>query len=727
MFDFFAEKGFRKYLKEARRILDVNWTGRYTKPSPSLYPHQWNWDSGFIAIGYAHYHQRRAMQELRSLFEHQWENGMVPQIAFNPDSLGHYFPEPDFWQVPDGRLTSGITMPPLHATAALHIWEHASDRKLAKEFLDEMFQHLMALHRYFYHYRDPERTGLVYIRHPWESGLDNSPNWDGPLRNIEVDPRQLPPYERKDLEHGIPAEQRPTDADYDRYVYLVDLFRRHQYDEERIYGDCPFLVQDVLFNSILCRAGRDLVEIGTIIGKDTGEAEEWLEQTSSAIRERLWSPERAQFDPIDLVTGHQLETATAASFMPLYSFSATQEQADILYERLNSVSFCALHQGNCFTIPNFDMQQEGFDSRNYWRGPVWININWMLSQGLQHYGFRQKSDSMKKDIIQLPVRFGFHEYFDSITGRGYGSSGFSWTAALFIDLIHDYFDADKHRMNWAGWTEKEKLRDPVFLNEVPGLEPGQIDLLPTRLMTAMGDLRSTFFDAHRGIVDYRSLKDSPEYHAYLELSARLRTFDLNTLSREAERLAFWINLYNTLVIHAIIELDITSSVREIPNFFQAVHYRIGHLAFSLDDIEHGILRSNARHPHRLTRQFGKNDPRRVFMQDHVDPRVHFALTCGSRSCAPINYYDPGELEEQLEEAAHQFVDSSEVVILPEKNTVLLSPIFKWYVRDFGSRKNILEFIQRHLHTGEEADYLAAHIDTIKIEYLSYDWNLNRAL
>ena len=81
MFEFFSTKGFKGYVKQARKILDGNWTGRYTKPSPTLYPHQWNWDSGFMAIGYAHYNEERAMQEIRSLFGHQWENGMVPQIA----------------------------------------------------------------------------------------------------------------------------------------------------------------------------------------------------------------------------------------------------------------------------------------------------------------------------------------------------------------------------------------------------------------------------------------------------------------------------------------------------------------------------------------------------------------------------------------------------------------------------------------------------------------------
>lgn len=296
VFGYFSTKGFRAYVRQAQRILAGNWTGRYTKPTPNLYPHQWNWDSGFIAIGYTHFNAERAMQELASLFEHQWDNGMVPQIAFDPRALGNYFPEPDFWQIPDGRMTSGISMPPLHATACLHIYRHARDQERVKEFLAAMFPKLLASHRYFYQHRDPRGEGLVYIRHPWESGLDNSPSWDRPLCHIEIEKEKLPRYRRKDLDHGVPSEQRPGDDDYDRYVYLVDLFRRLQYDEAAIYAQCPFLVQDVLFNSILCRAGRDLVEIGGILGADTQEAQLWADETSKAIAEFRSIPRLPRID-----------------------------------------------------------------------------------------------------------------------------------------------------------------------------------------------------------------------------------------------------------------------------------------------------------------------------------------------------------------------------------------------------------------------------------------------
>ena len=71
-------------VRQARAVLDFNWTGEYTMPGPRLYPHQWSWDSAFIAIGYSHYDQERATRGLRHLFEAQWKNGLLPPTRFQP-------------------------------------------------------------------------------------------------------------------------------------------------------------------------------------------------------------------------------------------------------------------------------------------------------------------------------------------------------------------------------------------------------------------------------------------------------------------------------------------------------------------------------------------------------------------------------------------------------------------------------------------------------------------
>lgn len=723
MIGYLETRGFRQYVKVARRILDRNWTGAHTMPSSTMYPHQWNWDSAFVSIGYAGYDQRRAQKEILSLFRHQWDTGMIPHIAFDKGSLGNYFPEPDFWRVPDGLATSGITQPPLHATACLHIYRNGKKGGEALDFLRLMWPKLKASHRYFYLHRGFDGSGLVYIRHPWESGIDNSPAWDEPLKRIVVDRRALPPYERKDLTRGVPADQRPGDEDYDRYVYLVALFRRLGYQEDKIRKECPFLIVDVMFNSILCRANKDLVEIGRIIKEDTRELEEWEAMTAKAITESLWCEECRKFDSIDIITGERLHTATAASFMPLFAGAATRTQAEIIYKTIDSISFCALHQGNCFTIPNYDMTRDDFDSRNYWRGPVWININWMLSRGLKSYGYNVKADAMKRDMIQLPIRFGFHEYFDSRTGQGYGSPDFSWTAALFLDLVREYYDRTSPGLGWP-LPGKVKRRGKRVLNQGSVTKSGDTGDISSQLMGSIGDLKERFYDPDRGRINYEAMKRSREYKKYRETAAGLKEFDPSTLSTLQEKKAFWINLYNTIVVQGIVELGIRESVKEIRRFFKDIAYEIGGFLFSADDIEHGILRANRRPPYGILPRFRRDDPRRSFSLDKVDPRIHFALVCGSRSCAPIRFYRAGLIEEQLEQAARSFVNSSEVIIAPEENRIFLSQIFDWYKADFGGRRRALEFVLRYLDMDEKVQFLKDNLNRIRLEYLFYDWNLN---
>ncbi|MDT8273069.1 MAG: DUF547 domain-containing protein [Desulfomonilia bacterium] len=721
---------FSDNVLKARKILDENWTGTFTKPAPSLYPHQWNWDSGFIAIGLSRYAPARAMKELDALFAVQWANGMLPQIVFNERELGHYFPEPDFWQTerssnaPRHVLTSGITMPPIHAVAVEEIYVNARSPLKIVPFLKKMYPRLLSLHNFLYRERDPMDEGLVYIRHPWESGIDNSPSWDAILGRMHVDRATLPAYERKDLAHAVDASMRPSDEDYDRYVFLVELFKRNEYDEARIRHECPFLVQDPLFNSILCRANESLVRIASILGEPEDLPASWLEKTSARIKNKLWDPARGIFNAYDLVAEQLIEIDTAAGFLPLYAGAATRDQAEILYKRLNSSSFCALHQGNCFTIPNYDTHKDDFDRSNYWRGPVWININWMLAHGLRRYGYTLKADSLQKDLLQLPIRFGFHEYFDSFDGTGYGSDRFSWTAALFIDLVYRFYEAP---VIWksTGRRITGLFSADMILNTGNEMPQCTNDQIASELMGSIKDLREKFYDTNRGRVDYAGIKGSPEYQQYRILTNGLRTYDLTRLTGRREKLAFWINLYNTIVVDAIISLGIENSVKEHPGFFRDVKYQIGPHFFSADDMEHGILRGNAKPFMYPLKQFSPLDARRRLVLSVVDPRIHFALVCGSRSCAPIEYYDKELIYDQLELAAKSFVNSSEVIVLPEDSTVLLSEIFRWYERDFGGVDGIVDFVFDYLVDDTLSTFIRSNSSALKIDYLHYDWNLNR--
>ncbi len=432
-----------KLLFEAKSILEKNWREEYTIPSPKLYPHQWSWDSGFISIGYSHYDQDRAQKEILSMFEGQWANGMLPHIIFRGGK--GYFPSAEYWQTelsehsPEIK-TSGITQPPVHALAALHVYENSSDNEEAISFLKKVFPKILLFHRYLLTKRDPENSGMATIFHPWESGLDNSLRWDEPLARIKVE--DLPQYKRVDTEN-VSSDQRPTDEDYDRYLYLIEVMKKNNYDEEKIYKVIPFKIKDITFNSILYAANQAMIKIAGILGEDSEEIDSWVRRTKKNYFEYFCSD--ASENPLlydyDLVGSKRIEKKTAASLTSLCTDLLSSEQAKALASWMKHSHMCkedCVHKHPVITSISVDDIQ--FNPLNYWRGPVWININWMLYEGMKNYGLFEDAKNLKKSIIDLITEHGFYEYYNPLTGEGLGADNFSWTAALLIDLMSEKED-----------------------------------------------------------------------------------------------------------------------------------------------------------------------------------------------------------------------------------------------------------------------------------------------
>lgn len=436
-----GDQSEKKDLQQAAKaVLELNWTGHFTKPAQHMYPHQWAWDAGFIAIGEVHYNQKRAQRELRHLFKGQWKNGMVPHIVFNEDkSVKSYFPGSDFWKTerssnaPQSINTSGICQPPVLATAIRHILDYAEDKEAALAFAEELYPKLKAWHDFLYRERDPDNERLVYIRHPWESGQDNSPAFDDPLDNIQSDSDQIPDYKREDL-NFVDRGQRPSDSNYDRFIYLVDFFRKRNYDEKRIRRDgCPVMIQDALFNALLCRAGQDLAEIAERLSEDPKPIRQRANKTADAINKKLWNEEQKIYFDFDLKAGKQVESHELSGFLPFFAGIPDEAQAERMFDYLNTADFCRLDEYS-LAVPSFDRRESGYSPTTYWRGPIWINLNWMLWEGLRQYGYDDYAQKVKNTIYALVETNGFHEYFDPDTGEGYGADQFSWTASLFLDI-----------------------------------------------------------------------------------------------------------------------------------------------------------------------------------------------------------------------------------------------------------------------------------------------------
>ena len=248
------------------------------------------------------------------------------------------------------------------------------------------------------------------------------------------------------------------------------------------------------------------------------------------------------------------------------------------------------------------------------------------------------------------------------------------------------------------------------------------------LKRALDLVKTNAVDESGTRVDYDALKDSSAYqHFRKTLSPGLAGFDPTTLKSRGEQLAFWINLYNALVLDAVISLGIQRSVIEgklgLLAFFRRAAYNVGGYHISLDEIENGILRGNLGHPYIPGRQFSSHDPRGNWIIWPPEPRIHFALNCGSRSCPPFQVYTADQIETQLDLATRNFIDAN-IGLNPAKQLLVVSSIFQWFKGDFGGRVGTISFIIDHLPFDGRRAWLTKYKDITRLRYKPYDWRLN---
>lgn len=152
-----------------------------------------------------------------------------------------------------------------------------------------------------------------------------------------------------------------------------------------------------------------------------------------AMIRHLWDPIIGRFLARNLVTGSLEAEETIVSFAPLLDPDLPPPLVAAIVADLESVCFHPA-EGPHFVVPTHSVRAAGFDRRRYWRGPVWLNTNWLLAAGLREHGRADLAAEIVASSLRLASRTGFYEYFDPFDGSGHGSADFGWTAALALDL-----------------------------------------------------------------------------------------------------------------------------------------------------------------------------------------------------------------------------------------------------------------------------------------------------
>ncbi len=329
-------------------------------PSKIHYVGVWQWDALFHALAFRHAHHRLAKDQLRILLDHQREDGMLPDAVHDEGTITHL----------DFPIEADVTKPPLLAWTIWKIYETTGD----KEFLQETYEATSRWINWWLQKNDRDGDGLCEYGHPFSSGLDDSPLWDG----------------------GMP-------------VCSPDL------------------------NAYLILQMQCLADIAAVIG-ETSDVDKWKDQAAALMNrmdEILWDEQASLY-----FAHHEKEVIrlrTPFSLFPLLVGSLSPERAASLVEHL----FDEKTFWTAFPVPSVAIDETAFDPEQMWRGPAWVNVNYLLVEGLTRSGYLKEAQKLRlitlQKLMDLP---DFYEYYNPLTGTPGSKAApiFGWSAALFIDL-----------------------------------------------------------------------------------------------------------------------------------------------------------------------------------------------------------------------------------------------------------------------------------------------------
>jgi glycogen debranching enzyme len=417
-------------ISECRQVLNSNLPDqdileklpfRYTCPAKEkgIYLPQWLWDSCFHAIVYRWFDPKMAWDELQSLIVHQVKTGddagMIPHMAYLNENKD--IKDQEIFQHQERSI---ITQPPLIAIASLEVNRIDPNTEILQRIFDALVEH----HNWFDRRRDPEGENLVAILHPWESGWDVSQRWDN-LMGFNG------------YESGL------LNSLASRRLELVKLLIEYNCDATKIVNlPNGFYVKPTDFNAIRAADLDALAVIGKIIGKSEAECL-ILKRRASKIREVIQKKMIRIVD--EKVLAHDLSEKTfknnfqdsATKFVLLFGKCVTTKQAELLIKELFEKGG---HFHTPYLVPTTPTSALNFNGSEYWRGNVWLPVNWLIFKGLILYDFRDEAQKLVQNNIELVTDNGYCEFYNPITGERGKASGIdcpknqSWST-IILDML----------------------------------------------------------------------------------------------------------------------------------------------------------------------------------------------------------------------------------------------------------------------------------------------------
>ena len=332
-------------------------------PSMLHYVGVWAWDAFFHALAYQHVDQDLAENQLRILLDHQQENGMVPDAVHDEGIV-------TAWQLPHSSETAPVTKPPLIGWTAMKLYRTNGNR----DFLDEIYEPISRWNHWWFHDNDDDSDGIFQYNHPYSSGLDDSPLWDG----------------------GVPVES----PDINTYIVM-------QMDA--------------------------LAQMAGVLGlhEDACQWDKRAKELTEKMVHHFWDDQAGLFWAM---RGHQpIRVLTPFNLYPLITGRLDKGLTKRLVTHLMNKDYF-WKDYPIATVAGTDAQ---YNPDRMWRGPTWVNVNYLFIEGLMRCGYKDQARQLRDKTLELLMLHNdIYEYYNPETGAPppQAASVFGWSSAVFIDL-----------------------------------------------------------------------------------------------------------------------------------------------------------------------------------------------------------------------------------------------------------------------------------------------------
>jgi glycogen debranching enzyme len=403
----------RAVLARNRRSGVSPWEGRaydFVCPSPGHYPFQWLWDSCFHAVALLHVDPARAARELRGVVAAIRPDGCLPHTTLW-ERDAHEAALAGYNIRYGGPYWTATTQPPVLAQALERVYRATGDDALLADVLPAA----LAWHNWWAAARDPDGDGLVSILQPDESGLDASPKYDAALGLVRLDSVGL----REQMRRLFAAYDRPGLDDPAR-------LRLGLFDVEDVLVNCLY-AQGLRALARLCRRLPERAAVAPAL-------EARAARVTRALLDRSWDPNARAFWDLVGPEDRPARGLTVTSLMPLILPDLPADVVRALAAQLADPRTFWLP----YPVPSVAATEPSFDptfrTGLIWRGPSWVNTNWLLIDGLRLHGHAELARELAERTLLMVARGGMREFFDPHSAEGYGARSFGWTT-LVLDVL----------------------------------------------------------------------------------------------------------------------------------------------------------------------------------------------------------------------------------------------------------------------------------------------------